>query len=515
MAKNLGTYVFAANFQVKAAEALDPRMVAASKADLINKANWPSDGDEIYVYKGLIVDCGEDGVYRLIDPAKALATDYSGWERIDAGGAKIDNIYTYKGSVASFEALPVINEVGYVYNVESAFSITTGEGDSTVTKEYPEGTNVAWNGNGWDPLAGSIDLSNYATKSEVSEVRTTANSNTTSIQELSTAIGAANAEIAKKVDAVEGSSLIPADKLALIDSNAGQIGQLIATDENLTDRVEVLEGLFKDSGSGGTIDLGIINSQIADHGTRITSLETDNTNNKSAIAELQNADKGFTTQIEAIVELNTQQTGQITGLTTELDTVKNSVSGHTTEIATLNTAVGTNTQAISEIKNSINGLAVKSVKEGDLVLAADSNGVLSTTLNLNSVKDGDKTYIQLTGIEGALVSRFDASEFVKDGMIDSVVYDYATNKMTITWNTDGGKQPTVIDMAGLVDTYTPGPGLTLVEGVFSTRLSSNENNKLTLAEDGSLLVDLSEDIAALENTMDAKINAAFAWINVQ
>jgi hypothetical protein len=54
-------------------------MVAASKADLINKDNWPSDGDTIYVYKGLIVDCGNDGVYRLIDSTKALAPDYSGW----------------------------------------------------------------------------------------------------------------------------------------------------------------------------------------------------------------------------------------------------------------------------------------------------------------------------------------------------------------------------------------------------------------------------------------------------
>lgn len=37
MAKNLGTFTFAANLKVKAAEALDPRMVAASKADLIKK----------------------------------------------------------------------------------------------------------------------------------------------------------------------------------------------------------------------------------------------------------------------------------------------------------------------------------------------------------------------------------------------------------------------------------------------------------------------------------------------
>ena len=82
MGKNLGTFDFSANFKVKAAEALDPRIVATSKADLINKANWPSDGDTIYVYNGLIVDCGSDGVYRLIDKTKVLADDYSGWEKI-------------------------------------------------------------------------------------------------------------------------------------------------------------------------------------------------------------------------------------------------------------------------------------------------------------------------------------------------------------------------------------------------------------------------------------------------
>ncbi len=82
MSKNLGTFTFASNFQVKVAEALDPRMIASSKEDLINKNNWPSDGTTLYVYRGLIVDCGKDGVYRLIDPSKVLNSDYSGWEKI-------------------------------------------------------------------------------------------------------------------------------------------------------------------------------------------------------------------------------------------------------------------------------------------------------------------------------------------------------------------------------------------------------------------------------------------------
>jgi hypothetical protein len=163
MAKNLGTFEFAANFKVKAAEALDPRMVAASKADLINKANWPADGNTIYVYKGLIVDCGEDGVYRLINPELALDPEYRGWERIDAGGVKIDNIFTYKGSVLSYSLLPAEGvNIGDVYNVEENFSIVTSSPlDDEIVKNYAAGTNVAWNGSEWDPLSGAIDLSNY------------------------------------------------------------------------------------------------------------------------------------------------------------------------------------------------------------------------------------------------------------------------------------------------------------------------------------------------------------------
>jgi hypothetical protein len=86
MSKYSNAFDFSANFKVKVAGALDPRVVATSKADLIKKENWPSDGDTIYVYKGLIVDCGDDGIYRLKDETKVLDTDYSGWEKINTGG---------------------------------------------------------------------------------------------------------------------------------------------------------------------------------------------------------------------------------------------------------------------------------------------------------------------------------------------------------------------------------------------------------------------------------------------
>lgn len=83
MARNKGTFNAPGNFQVKMQEALDPRNVVESKADLINKDTWPSDGDTLYLYKGMIVSVvQENNVYFLIDVSKALDADYSGWIRI-------------------------------------------------------------------------------------------------------------------------------------------------------------------------------------------------------------------------------------------------------------------------------------------------------------------------------------------------------------------------------------------------------------------------------------------------
>ena len=65
--------------------------------------------------------------------------------------AKISSVYRYVGSVATYNALPTEgNVVGDVYNVEDT------------------GDNYAWNGTGWDKLAGDIDLTPYLTKDEAS-----------------------------------------------------------------------------------------------------------------------------------------------------------------------------------------------------------------------------------------------------------------------------------------------------------------------------------------------------------
>lgn len=191
MARSKGTFQFAANFEVKAAAALDPRVAVATKAELILKETWPYDGDTIYLYKGIVVSVAdENALYMLIDTDKILSTDYSGWKRVDAGDtqlievvdnltsddadkalsakqgkvlmgeingvkAKLSNIYTYKGSKDKYAELPTDAVAGDVWNVAEAHN------------GHPAGTNYAWTGTEWDALAGSVDLSNYFSKDEV------------------------------------------------------------------------------------------------------------------------------------------------------------------------------------------------------------------------------------------------------------------------------------------------------------------------------------------------------------
>lgn len=62
----------------------------------------------------------------------------------------ISSVYKYQGSVENYESLPTENLTkGDVYNVEET------------------GDNYAWTGEAWDKLGGTVDLSNYALKTDI------------------------------------------------------------------------------------------------------------------------------------------------------------------------------------------------------------------------------------------------------------------------------------------------------------------------------------------------------------
>ena len=75
--------------------------------------------------------------------------------------AKLSSALKYKGSKDTYADLPKTgNQVGDVWNVVAAYG------------NAHAGTNWAWNGTVWDPLGGTIDLTNYVTMANAATTST-------------------------------------------------------------------------------------------------------------------------------------------------------------------------------------------------------------------------------------------------------------------------------------------------------------------------------------------------------
>ena len=122
---------------------------------------------------------------------------------------------------------------------------------------------------------------------------------------------------------------------------------------------------------------------------------------------------------------------------------------------------------------------VTGVKADDKVLSL-TDKLVSATVSLEygvSEALGGKKAIKLLGKDSTLISEIDASEFIKDGMLESaeLVKDPTIGEQAVTgtylkltWNTDSGKSgPMFINVTDLIDVYTAGTGLNLEGKEFS------------------------------------------------
>lgn len=262
MARNKGKFTFAANFQVKAAEALDPRVVVENKAELINKETWPYDGETLYLYNGLTVAVSADqALYMLVDKTKALEPDYSGWKQLDAEAATvveiIDNLTSERtdaalsakqGKVLGDRVTTLENKVTAIFTFKGT-KATIAELPSDGSQQTGDVWHVTenngeyvWDSANWELLGLSVDLSNYALKTEVNAAKQEAIEDAHSYTDtLKTEV---QGKLDQKVDKVAGSSLVPGTKIELIDQNAADIA---AAEEKIT----ALETLVGDGETSG------------------------------------------------------------------------------------------------------------------------------------------------------------------------------------------------------------------------------------------------------------------------
>lgn len=252
MARNKGTFKFAATLEVQAANALDPRGVVNTKAELINKETWPYEGETIYVYNCMQVAVVEEkAVYMLIDPSKILESDYSGWKKIDASAATvvevIDNLLSTnpnaalsanqgkilddKISALSTKLTSIFKFKGSKDNLDAIQAIESPEtGD--VYHNSANGGEYVYDGTQWELLGLSIDLEPYAKTVDVTSAINTAKEDLEG--QITTATADLQGKIDTKVATEAGKSLVADTLIDQITQNKTDIASLTTTVEGLT-----------------------------------------------------------------------------------------------------------------------------------------------------------------------------------------------------------------------------------------------------------------------------------------
>lgn len=128
---------------------------------------------------------------------------------------------------------------------------------------------------------------------------------------------------------------------------------------------------------------------------------------------------------------------------------------------------------------------------------------ISTQLGL-SYDSGTKR-IKLTGVGGATVAEVDATDFIKDGMVQSV--ELEGNNLVITFNTDAGAEPISVDLSKFLDVYTAGNGVAISGKAISAKVDTASEKYLTVGAAGIKL-------SGIDEAIEAAITEAFSWHEV-
>ncbi len=160
-------------------------------------------------------------------------------------------------------------------------------------------------------------------------------------------------------------------------------------------------------------------------------------------------------------------------------------------------------QSAAGLKASVQipAATVTGVATGDKVLGL-SGTKLSSTLNLKY--DSTTKKIQLLGIGDTLIAEVNASDFIKDGMVNTVSFDSTSKVLTITFNTDSGKEAIPVDLSSLVDTYTAGNGITIAKNVVAVKVDPDTEKFLSVGTAGVKISGIQNAITTAKDAVVGK-----------
>ena len=278
---------------------------------------------------------------------------------------------------------------------------------------------------------------------------------------------------------------IPADVQKELDkiSGTGEGSIKNAIDEAKNDLI----GSAEDTSDSQTIT-GVkkyTDNKIADLDVNDTAVES------SFVTKVDEADgkiivsRGKVTSNDKTVTINNGVDGGI-DVSANIDgttIIKNTSSGVLSVASgALTQYKGSNAIKVSEVDPENNKTVSLSINSNDKVLTQSNDGLFA---NINLTWDNTEG-LKLIGKDSIEIATIPATDFIKDGMLENATYDEETHKITLTFNTDSGKQAVELNLSDLVDTYEAGNGLELTGKVFSVKKSAEEDSEgfLNVGTDG-------------------------------
>lgn len=160
-------------------------------------------------------------------------------------------------------------------------------------------------------------------------------------------------------------------------------------------------------------------------------------------------------------------------------------------------------QSASGLKAVFNSTAGDQlIDEVDKVLGISPSSALFATLGLTYDSAGKK--IKLTGKSNAVIASIDATDFIKDGMVESV--ELEGNNLVFTFNTDAGKDVVRVDLSKFIDVYTAGGGIVISGKTIAVKVGAGD--KYLINKSGALYSQ------GIDEAIEAAITEALSWHEV-
>lgn len=203
--------------------------------------------------------------------------------------------------------------------------------------------------------------------------------------------------------------------------------------------------------------------------------------------------------------LETKLTELITANTTSINEVKDAIAALVVNDAAVAgqyvSAVSQKDGKITVTRAALPASKVDGVVAADKFLTLGSDKLIGADVTMSYDSGAKKIYLYGKD-KKTPVSTIDATDFIKDGMLDSASFNEESHILTLTFNKESGEEAIDVDLSKLVDTYKAGTGLVLAtDGTFS--LDTATQASLAKADSAIQSVSGDADTFAVVGAKDA------------